>query len=123
MDGAYRVDTRTSNGPATVAVTSAPANSLLNASTESSNAPVVFKAPAAFEGTFELLTSSFAARKVEDHQTAKDPLGKDRTRNLQFRNVNRAAVRGEVGWEPKHKKAKNGQIALKSSNSPVTLIF
>ncbi|KAI0827710.1 hypothetical protein BC628DRAFT_1409631 [Trametes gibbosa] len=123
VDGAYRVNARTDNAPAKVSITSAPANSLLNASAVSSNAPVVFGAHPAFEGTFELHSTWFTPPKVEDRQNAEDPLRRGRRRNVQVRNVNRGAIRGEVGWEPKHENAKSGHIGLETSNAHVTLIF
>ncbi|OJT13798.1 hypothetical protein TRAPUB_9645 [Trametes pubescens] len=123
VDGAFRVDTRTSNAPSRVTITSAPANSLLNASAVSSNAPVSFEAHPAFEGTFELHSTWFSPPTVEQPHRAEDPLGQGRHRAVQVNTINRGAIRGQVGWEPKHEKAKSGHVGLETSNARATLFL
>ncbi|EIW54039.1 uncharacterized protein TRAVEDRAFT_132071 [Trametes versicolor FP-101664 SS1] len=123
VDGAFRVNTRTTNAVARVTVTDAPANSLLNASAVSSNAPVSFEAHAAFEGTFELYSARFSPPTVKQPHPVEDPLGKGRNRTVQVNPIGRGAIRGEVDWEPKHEKAKSGHIRLKTSNAGASLVL
>lgn len=123
VDGAFRVNTRTTNAVARVTVTDAPANSLLNASAVSSNAPVIFEAHAAFEGSFELYSARFSPPTVEQPHPVEDPLGEGRNRTVQVNTIGRGAIRGEVGWEPKHEKAKSGHIRLKTSNAGASLFL
>ncbi|OSC98443.1 hypothetical protein PYCCODRAFT_1427836 [Trametes coccinea BRFM310] len=121
--GAFSVDARTYNAPIDLVFTDAPANSLLNASAVSSNSPVRVAAHPAFEGTFELHSSWFTPPSVVHNGPVEDPLGRGRKRNVLVNTVRRGAVRGQVGWEPQHRDAKNGHIGLETSNSPATLVL
>ncbi|KAI8978249.1 hypothetical protein BD414DRAFT_495020 [Trametes punicea] len=121
--GAFRVDARSSNGPVDLAFAESPANSLLNASAVSSNAPVRVAAHPAFEGTFELHSSWYTPPSVIKDRPVEDPLGERRRRNVQVNTTKNRAIRGQVDWVPKHDGAKNGHIGLETSNSPATLIL
>ncbi|KAI0366758.1 hypothetical protein BV20DRAFT_971494 [Pilatotrama ljubarskyi] len=119
--GAFRVDTRTSNGPITLSFVDQPANSQLNASAVSSNSPVRASVHPGFEGTFELHSSWFAPPSVEQNGPVRDPLGRDRRRDVQVNTIRKGAIRGQIDWQPKHKDAKSGHIGLETSNAHAIL--
>ncbi|KAI0764412.1 hypothetical protein BD413DRAFT_482727 [Trametes elegans] len=118
--GKYQANARSSNGPIVLAVLDAPANSLLNASVASTNAPVRVRAPAAYEGSFELRSAFWAPPEVERHER-EDPLGRGRKREVSVRSIQRRAVRGEVAWVPGDDDAKSGHIWLETTNARAVL--
>ncbi|KAI0330439.1 hypothetical protein GY45DRAFT_1336876 [Cubamyces sp. BRFM 1775] len=121
--GAFRVQAMTYNGPVELAFTSAPANSLLNASAVSSNAPVRVLAHPTFEGTFELHSSWYTPPSLVQNKSVEDPLGWGRKRDTQISRMEKGAIRGKTAWTPAHPDAKNGHIGLETTNSRGVLVL
>ncbi|KAH9888410.1 hypothetical protein C8Q73DRAFT_839007 [Cubamyces lactineus] len=121
--GAFRVQAMTFNAPVELAFTNAPANSLLNASAVSSNAPVRVLAHPTFEGTFELHSSWYTPPSLIQNKTVEDPLGWGRKRDTQISRMEKGAIRGKTAWTPAHPDAKNGHIGLETSNSRGVLVL
>ncbi|KAI0330435.1 hypothetical protein GY45DRAFT_755003 [Cubamyces sp. BRFM 1775] len=121
--GTFRVQARTANGPVELSFPHAPANSLLNVSASSANAPVRITTHPAFEGTFDVQSTWFTPPSVVQGGPAEDPLGRRRRRDVRMDNSHRGVVRGQVAWEPRDPDAKQGRIVAQTSNAPAVLIL
>ncbi|KAI0352039.1 hypothetical protein OH77DRAFT_1410038 [Trametes cingulata] len=119
--GAFQVGARSSNGPITLTFVDQPANSQLNTSAVSSNAPVRASVHPGFEGTFELHSAWFAPPSVEQNGPVHDPLGRDRRREVHGYKIGKGAMRGQIDWQPKHEDAKSGHVGLETSNAHAIL--
>ena len=100
-----------------------PPDSILHLSAGTSNSPAHVLLAPAYEGTFSVGTSLFSP--VVDRSTRKeDPSGRGRERNINVRNVRGGVVEGAVSWEPSElPRGGAGEVSLRTSNSPVTLIL
>ncbi|ETW74815.1 hypothetical protein HETIRDRAFT_482614 [Heterobasidion irregulare TC 32-1] len=123
LRSSFKVDATTSNSPLTITNNVSPPDSILRLSAETSNSPAHVLLASAYEGTFSVGTSLFSP--VVDRNTRKeDPSGRGRERSVNVRNVRGGVVEGAVSWEPSElPRGGAGEVSLRTSNSPVTLIL
>ncbi|KAG1878801.1 hypothetical protein F4604DRAFT_2000051 [Suillus subluteus] len=116
--GIFDVETRTSNGPVTLAYTDMPVNSILRSEARSSNAAMSVKLYSTFEGSFDVETSNAAA--VLKELPVEDPSGQGRRREVTQRRE-RYRLRGSAYWG--ESKEIEGHATVKTSNGRVDLVI
>ena len=123
LRSSFKVDATTSNSPLTITNNVSPPDSILHLSAGTSNSPAHVLLAPAYEGTFSVGTSLFSP--VVDRSTRKeDPSGRGKERSVNVRNVRGGIVEGAVSWEPSElPRGGAGEVSLRTSNSPVTLIL
>ncbi|THH00171.1 hypothetical protein EW026_g2301 [Hermanssonia centrifuga] len=118
--GAFKVNTKTSNGPLVIGYPSAPIDSHLDFEARSSNSPVRATLHETYEGDFFLRSSAWFPTSVEHDDSIEDPAGKDRKRQVDIHKVSRGVIEGSVKWVPSEEK-QAGTVRISTSNSPVQL--
>ncbi|KAF6746865.1 hypothetical protein DFP72DRAFT_615698 [Ephemerocybe angulata] len=119
----YEITARTSNGALDMSIKAMPLDSTLIFSGKSSNDSAYLSLPAAYEGSFNVKTSSDRVKLVK--RTRTDPKGAGRTRVWRnsspgFRETN---VSGSAYWSEGREESEiaNGSVTLLTSNAKATL--
>lgn len=116
----FNFDARSSNGGLHLNVKHMPLDSRLSMSAKTSNGIVNTWLPPAFEGSFELSTSSMTT-PVVDMEKKDDPWGRGRTRTASGVTNGRKQMTGNVYWGDKPDKDPKSSLTARTSNAPVTL--
>lgn len=124
--GAFNVTAGTTNGPLTVAFQDAPANSTLNASLQTCNAPARVAMHSTFEGHYELHGFVFLRPSVRV-MPAQDPTGRGRRRDTATTSTGMGMVRGYVRWQPTsgggNDQGREGYVRVCTTNAPLDASF
>ncbi|KAH9485740.1 hypothetical protein JR316_0002655 [Psilocybe cubensis] len=112
--GAFDVSTTTTNSQLDVKFPKSPVDSTLDftASTTNSRARVTLNP--AYEGTFDLRTSSFTKLNIDRYQ-GEDPAGKNRKRLVTYTQERKNQAKGYVSWDPEN--AHRGSVVVSTTNS------
>ncbi|TBU46676.1 hypothetical protein BD309DRAFT_596987 [Dichomitus squalens] len=121
--GSFDVTANTTNGPLRVAFQDGPANSVLNASLQTCNAPAYVVMHSMFEGRYELQGSPFL-RPTVGVGTSQDPTGTGRRRNVTAMNEGMGVVRGQVRLQPvpygfDGQDGHAGYVRVRTTNGPL----
>jgi len=119
--GAFNVTTTTSNGPLTVNFPASPVDFKLILGAKTSNSPVSVSLNPAYEGTFNLHTSSWFKSEANVNKEVVDPSGKDRKRNVVINNIGRGSLSGIVNWDGEGGHKIEGVVDASTSNFYVVL--
>jgi len=119
--GAFNVTTTTSNGPLTVNFPVSPFDSKLTLGAKTSNGPVSVSLNPAYEGTFNLHSSSSFRAQGNVNKEVADPSGKDRKRNVVINNIGRGSLFGSVNWDGREGREVEGVVDASTSNFYVVL--
>jgi len=111
----------TSNGPLAVDFPAAPVDSKLTLHAKTSNSPVSVSLNPAYEGTFNLQTSSWFKAEANVDKGVVDPSGKDRKRNVVIENTGRGSLSGRVNWDGDKGHEVEGTAYVSTSNFYVRL--
>jgi hypothetical protein len=115
--GDYSVNAHSSNAPFRLNFITAPINSALKLSADTSNSPASASLHPTYQGKFTLTSSN--KRPYVDQHKRDDPEDRDRRRSIEYSSNGRNILRGSVRWDDKHKDL--GTVDLKTSNSGVVL--
>ncbi|KIM36769.1 hypothetical protein M413DRAFT_13744 [Hebeloma cylindrosporum] len=116
VGGAFNVTATTSNGPLGVGFPASPVDSKLILSAKTSNSPLAVSLNPAYEGSFNLRTSSWFKAEANVDKEVVDPSGKDRKRNVVIKDVGRGSLSGSVNWEGEEGREIEGSVDLSTSN-------
>jgi len=117
--GSFNVTATSSNAPLRVTFPASPLDSKLNFNGRTSNGHATVSLNPAYEGSFNLQTSSIFSASLNRNPNVKDPSGKERKRQVQYRTIGKGVLTGEVHWDAKQKN--QGLVTVRTSNSPILL--
>jgi hypothetical protein len=119
--GSFTVNATTSNGPLAINFPASPVDSKLTLSAKTSNSPAAVCLNPAYEGTFDLHTTSWFTAEVKVDKEVVDPSGKDRKRNVDIKHEIRGSLSGSVNWEGEEGREVEGVVDVSTSNFYVVL--
>ena len=93
-------------------------DSVLTYKGATSNSPATLALAPAFEGKFDISTSSWFTARVEQDDKVEDPTGAGRKRRVYAVRARSPALSGEIGWGDHVGKS---SAELSTSNSRITL--
>jgi hypothetical protein len=117
--GKYKVSATTSNSPLTVTFPTSPIDALLNLKATTSHSPAYVDLHPAYEGSFDIHSSSF--KPVIEEQHAEDPSAKGRQRNVVVLDKGPYSVSGIVYWGTLDDDKVLGSVDVVNSHSPTRL--
>jgi len=113
----YEISTTTSNAGLEINFPDAPLDTRLKYQGKTTNGPVHASLHPAFEVFYKLLTTGREAPTVEHRPGIEDPTGKNRTRVVTGDRIDNE-VSGKVLWG----LYPRGEVALETTNGPITLV-
>ncbi|TFK87391.1 hypothetical protein K466DRAFT_565394 [Polyporus arcularius HHB13444] len=124
VEGSFDVVARTTNGPLTVVFAEQKVNSRLGASLHTTNAPASVKMAPAFEGQFELRSSSFLPPTITESRVPQDRTGHGRVRFITKQSVRPGMLSGNVLWgKAAAEGAKHGRVEVQTTNAPLKFML
>ncbi|PPQ85828.1 hypothetical protein CVT25_003459 [Psilocybe cyanescens] len=114
--GFFGVSADTSNAHLDIKFPKSPVDSTLNFKASTSNERASVSLNPAYEGSFDLQTSSVFKTTVDEHRV-EDPSGRNRKRQARYRHSGKGVLVGDISWSPEN--AGRGRVAVSTSNAPV----
>nr|GAT51526.1 predicted protein [Mycena chlorophos] len=119
--GTFPVKAQTSNHALALSFNELPIDATLSLDGKTSNSRANVSLPTTYEGKFSVVTSNAPADVQRRNKNEPDPKGAKRTRTLTFDSVSKTRTKGTVHWDKDN--ANRGDVAVRSSNGPVTLVL
>ncbi|KAH8103466.1 hypothetical protein BXZ70DRAFT_1005881 [Cristinia sonorae] len=121
--GSFSVDARTSNGALVVDFPTSPSAAHLSLSARTSNAQAQVHLHPRYEGTFGLVTSPSTKTVLQHQDSTEDPDGEGRERIVDITTNMRGVLEGTITWGRKEDAKRLGNVLVRTSSSPVSLVL